>query len=194
MWNVLYIPRGEASESSFPWRFPFVFQMLPALLTLAGSPRRPYSPCWLMLQDRFDEAHEVTKRDSTGLRKTLTTEWLAPSITRREQVALDRQTVTRSPLELFKTQSGRKRAIIAFLMMFNNQFTGILVLNNCLVPLFTSLGLTGYLPLLLSAIYVLSNFPGNIFCGLYVERFGRRRFTLIGLTGIVVILSIEAAL
>lgn len=37
----------SGSTSSFPWRFPIAFQMVPALLLLAGSPWLPYSPRWL---------------------------------------------------------------------------------------------------------------------------------------------------
>lgn len=68
------------------------------------------------------------------------------------------------------------------------------MLNNYLVLLLSALGLSGYHPHLLSAVYVLTTFPGNIFCGLYVERFGRRTFTLIGLIGVAGVLSVDAAL
>ena len=68
------------------------------------------------------------------------------------------------------------------------------MLNNYLVLLLSALGLSGYHPHLLSAVYVLATFPGNIFCGLYVERFGRRTFTLIGLISVVGVLSVDAAL
>ena len=52
----------SGSNSSFPWRFPIAFQMVPALLLLLGSPWLPFSPRWLMMHDRHDEAHEVLKR------------------------------------------------------------------------------------------------------------------------------------
>lgn len=54
--------------------------------------------------------------------------------------------------------------------------------------------MTGSIPLLLTSLWVTSTFPGNIFCAFYVERFGRRKFLLIGLTGILVSLICEAAL
>lgn len=54
--------------------------------------------------------------------------------------------------------------------------------------------MTRYWPLLLTSLWVTSTFPGNIFCAFYVERFGRRRFMLIGLTGILICLVCEIAL
>jgi MFS family permease len=62
------------------------------------------------------------------------------------------------------------------------------------VILYIQLGMTGYWPLLLTALWVLSTFPGNIFCAFFVERFGRRRFMLIGLSGILVSLICETAI
>jgi hypothetical protein len=54
--------------------------------------------------------------------------------------------------------------------------------------------MTGFIPLLLTSLWVTSTFPGNIFCAFFVERFGRRTFLLIGLTGILVSLICEIAL
>ncbi|KAJ7189343.1 general substrate transporter [Mycena pura] len=55
----VYFISASGSPSSFPWRFPIAFQMAPALLLLLGSPWLPYSPRWLMAQNREEEAHEV---------------------------------------------------------------------------------------------------------------------------------------
>lgn len=54
--------------------------------------------------------------------------------------------------------------------------------------------MTGFVPLLLTSLWVTSTFPGNIFCAFFVEKFGRRKFLLIGLTGILVSLICETAL
>lgn len=71
---------------------------------------------------------------------------------------------------------------------------GVLIIANYGVILYISLGMTGYWPLLLTSLWVLSTFPGNIFCAFFVERFGRRRFMLIGLSGILVSLICETAI
>ena len=55
----MYFITASGSTSSFPWRFPIAFQMVPAILLLIGSPFLPFSPRWLMMQNRNEEAHDV---------------------------------------------------------------------------------------------------------------------------------------
>lgn len=79
-----------------------------------------------MMQNRLEEAHDVliklhsTKGDEHN------------SIARKEfyqmkkQVELDRQvSATISHFELFRTAPNRRRALVGFLLMWNNQFTGV---------------------------------------------------------------------
>ena len=77
------------------------------------------------MHDRHDEAHEVLKR----LHRTKGDEH--DTMARKEyyqmkkQVDLDRQIrQTTSSFELFKTAPNRRRALVGFLLMWNNQFTG----------------------------------------------------------------------
>ncbi|KIX06105.1 uncharacterized protein Z518_04079 [Rhinocladiella mackenziei CBS 650.93] len=186
---------SSGSPSSFPWRFPIAFQMVPALLLLLGSPWLPYSPRWLMMHNRFDEAHEVIKRLHRTKDDAHDTLARKEFYQMRKQVELDRQIkAATSRWELFKTPANRRRALVGFLLMWNNQFTGVLIIANYGIILYVSLGMAGYWPLLLTSLWVTSTFPGNIFCAFFIERFGRRRFMLIGLTGILVCLICETAL
>lgn len=159
--GVSFISRS-GSKSSFPWRFPIAFQMVPALLLLIGSPWLPFSPRWLVMNDRHDEAHEVLKRLHRTKGDPHDTLARKEFYQVRKQVDLDRQIkVTTSRFELFKTAPNRRRAIIGFLLMWNNQFTGVLIIANYGVLLYTSLGMTGYWPLLLTSLWVTSTFPGK---------------------------------
>ena len=191
----MYFITAGGSTSSFPWRFPIAFQIVPALLLLVGSPFLPFSPRWLMMQNRNEEAHEVLiklHRDKHDPHDTVArTEFYQM----KKQVDMDRQIkATISQFELFKTAPNRRRALVGFLLMWNNQFTGVLIIANYGIILYISLGLSGYVPLLLTSLWVTSTFPGNIFCAFFVERFGRRKFLLIGLTGILCCLICETAL
>jgi len=108
---------------------------------------------------------------------------------------MDRQIKSNtSRFEIFKTPSNRRRALVGFLLMWNNQFTGVLIIANYGIILYVSLGMTGFIPLLLTSLWVTSTFPGNLFCAFFVDRFGRRKFMLIGLSGILVVLIFEIAL
>jgi MFS family permease len=70
----------------------------------------------------------------------------------------------------------------------------VLIIANYGIILYEALGMTGFVPLLLTSLWVTSTFPGNIFCAFFVEKFGRRTFLLIGLSGILVALICETAL
>lgn len=84
--------------------------------------------------------------------------------------------------------------LASFLVQAGNQFTGALVINNYLTQILSSLGVTGGTPLLLIGIYNLCTVPGNLCNGLFIDRFGRRKFVLVGCIGILVCLSGEAAM
>lgn len=147
------------------------------------------------MHDRWDEAHEVIKR----LHRTKNDPH--DSLARKEyyqmkkQVEMDREIRAKSSKwEVFKTAPNRRRALVGFLLMWNNQFTGVLIIANYGVILYIQLGMTGFWPLLLSALWVLSTFPGNIFCAFFIEKVGRRKFMLIGLSGILVSLICEIAI
>lgn len=186
---------ASGSTSTFPWRFPIAFQMAPALLLLIGSPWLPRSPRWLMMQNRNEEAHNVLLRLHRIKNDPHDTTARTEFYQMKKQVDYDRQLkATTSRWELFKTAPNRRRALVGFLLMWNNQFTGVLVLANYGIILYTSLGMSGIFPLLLTSIWVTSSFPGNIFCAFFVERFGRRKFMLIGLSGILMCLVCETAL
>jgi MFS family permease len=68
------------------------------------------------------------------------------------------------------------------------------VLANYGVLIYASLGLTGTIPLLLNACWTTLTIFGNTFTALYVDKFGRRPFLLIGSCGCLVSLILEAAL
>lgn len=68
------------------------------------------------------------------------------------------------------------------------------MINNYNAQLFTGLGIKGGTPLLLLGFFNLLTVPGNLFNGLFIDRFGRRRFVFTGCIGIIVCLSGEAAM
>jgi len=111
----------------------------------------------------------------------------------QKQLESDRL-VKKSKWDIFATRPNQKRSMIGFGLMFGNQFTGVLVIANYGVLLYTSLGMTKFMPLLLSALWVTSTFPGNVFTGLMIDRLGRRTFMLIGLAGCMMANIFEAAL
>lgn len=122
----MYFITSSGSTSSVPWRFPIAFQMFPALLLLAGSPWLPFSPRWLMMQGRENESHEVIKRLHRTKGDPHDTLARKEFYQMKKQVEHDRQIkATTSRFEIFKTAPNRRRALVGFLLMWNNQFTGV---------------------------------------------------------------------
>ncbi|KAK4982676.1 hypothetical protein LTR50_007637 [Elasticomyces elasticus] len=191
----VYFITASGSPSSFPWRFPLAFQAAPALLMLAGSSFLPYSPRWLLQKGRHEEAESVLKRLHTRKGDESHETAIKEFYQMKKQLEHDRRIKAKiSRFEIFKTAANRKRALIGALMMWFNMFTGVLIIANYAVIIFGQLGISGWLPLLLLAIWTTVSFPGNIITALYIDKLGRRMFMLVGASGILVSLIMECVL
>ncbi|GME37215.1 hypothetical protein GTA08_BOTSDO03736 [Neofusicoccum parvum] len=189
-----YFMSSAGNPSSFAWRFPLAFQAAPALLLLFMSPWLPFSPRWLLAVGRQDEALSVIKR----LHRTKGDEHSAIASREfyqmRKQLELDHQiraATDSGPFAILKTKANRRRAYVGFSLLFMNQMTGVLIIANYGVLLYSSLGMKTYMPLLLSALWVTLSFPGNIFTAFFIDRIGRRLFLLVGLGGLTFTLILE---
>jgi hypothetical protein len=155
------------------------------IVLLCGSHLIPFSPRWLLSQGRREEAFEIVKR----LHKTPTDTNHMKA--REEFYLIEKQyevdaSLPQRRFELFRTPANRKRALVGFILMFGDQFLGIFVMTNYGVLIYQSLGLTGFIPLLLNALWTSFTIVGNTWTALYIDRFGRRTFLLIGSIGCVV--------
>ena len=121
-----YFFPASSPSASFSWRFPLALQILPPLAVLAGSKFIPFSPRWLLSQDRREEAFEVVKRlHARGEDK----EHIAARqefYLMEKQFELDKSFAVR-PLEIFRTKPNLRRAFIGSLLMWGDQFLGIFV-------------------------------------------------------------------
>lgn len=143
----------------------------------------------------MDEAHDVIRRLHRSKDDVDDTTANKEFFQMKKQLELDRQLKGETgAFEIFATASNRRRAYVGFTLMFGNEFTGVLIIANYGVLLYESLGLGTYMPLLLSALWVTLSFPGNVFTALFIDRFGRRRFMLIGISGILITLILEAVM
>jgi MFS family permease len=119
-----FIP-ADSSLASFAWRFPLAFQCLAPLVVLAGSGYIPFSPRWLLSQGRREEALEVVKKLHYTPQDTEHVKAREEFYLIEKQYELDSQ-LTQRRLEIFRTPANRKRALIAFLLMWGDQFLGTL--------------------------------------------------------------------
>ena len=80
------------------------------------------------------------------------------------------------------------------LVQFAAQSTGVLVVNNYQVLLYNNLGLYGWRPLLRYAVYTSWAAFLNWINALLLDRVGRRRVIIIGLSGWILMISIYTAM
>ncbi|KAL6250231.1 hypothetical protein RBB50_002532 [Rhinocladiella similis] len=166
------------------WRLCLSLQIVAPLLLFIGSPWVPESPRWLIDKGRHDAGYQVLRKLHT--RPDDPEEIVAREefLQIRRQIELERSdNLNKSWGTMFRKPSMRKRLILGFGTQFIAQSTGVLVVNNYQILLYKSLGITGSLPLLLNALYnglaAVMNFVNSVF----LDRLGRIRIMLIGLTG-----------
>ncbi|CAF9936030.1 hypothetical protein IMSHALPRED_010435 [Imshaugia aleurites] len=187
------------STSTFQWRFPFAVQLIPTLILLSGSWKLPESPRWLLMKGRSDEAFRVIQKlhaqpddpDDTFARKEF--------YQMTQQFALDEQKKQNLGVvhwwDYFKKASYRRRILIGCGATLSSACSGNLVVNNYQVTLYTGLGITGGIPILLFAIWNIVGMLGNIVAATaLMDRFGRKICLLIGIAGTATCLAFEAAL
>lgn len=119
-----YFISASGSPSSFPWRFPLAFQGVPALLLLVGSPWLPFSPRWLLQQNRPEEAHSVIRKLHHTRHDPHETISQKEFYQMCKQLELDRQIkATTGHFDIFMTAPNRRRAFVGFTLMAGNVFT-----------------------------------------------------------------------
>lgn len=144
---------------NFAWRFPLCLQCLAPAILLAGSPWVPRSPRWLIAKGKLEEARMVLRRlrESTDDPNDIVAKEEFYQIS--EQLKLDDQKLKSTGyrsvwIAVWKKKSYRWRMVMGFLIQWGAEFGGPLIINNYAVILYTNLGQTGSMPLLLSALWL----------------------------------------
>jgi MFS family permease len=167
------------TNPNIQWRLLLCLQVISPALLLAMTPWLPESPLWSILNDKMDEALQ-------NLRKLHHTKEDPNDIMAREefvqiqrQIALERSRPS-TLWAMMKVPSYRRRLLIGFFIQFLAQSSGITVINNYSVLLYTQLGLSGSKTLLVYAFWVTLSCIANYGSSLIVDRFGRVRLFKVG--------------
>jgi sugar porter (SP) family MFS transporter len=182
-----------SSNLTFGWRGPLAFTCIPPLILLVGCCWVPESPRWLLTQHRIPEAWAILRKlhhdpsDSSELAAH------AEFHQMRTQIELE----ANNPggyKAILTTPSYRKRVFLSCFVQFAANATGGLVINYYSVIIYTNLGLSGYMPLLMYCIYTLIGATGNLFSLLTIDKTGRRPALLTGFIGCGICVVVEAAM
>lgn len=110
-------------SSSFQWRFPLAFQVLPALLLLVGLIWLPESPRWLIEADRDDQAIAVIRKlhyDGSN------EDYIHREYNEvRATISAEKAITVPGWLIMFKVPQWRKRLLLGTLVQVFTQLTGI---------------------------------------------------------------------
>jgi hypothetical protein len=181
-------------------------ECLPALIVLGGIFWLPYSPRWLLEQERDEEALAVIKKlhgnighDDTFFR--------AEFYQMRDQLRFEKSQEKTTWGELFTRKTYRKRLILAILVQAFTQLSGINVINYYQTDLYKGLGMRGHTVTLLAgyispcaifetiltehnSVYGLVGPIANVFCLAFVDSWGRKK--TLWITGIA--MTVDMAL
>ncbi|KAH0840760.1 hypothetical protein AYO21_00590 [Fonsecaea monophora] len=172
------------------WRIPLAVQAVwPACLAM-GVLFLPESPRWLLDRDRFDEAYSSFKQ----VRAETSDSFLGDEDAIRADFALLHSQILEekkeqlSTMDLFRLPGYRKRVGIGFIMMVGAQTTGTQIINNYGPMLYANLGFDTVRQLIIQAGWISVSPFGNGLNALIVDRVGRVKMLLIGLSGCVLVL------
>ncbi|KAJ5734517.1 hypothetical protein N7533_012920 [Penicillium manginii] len=180
-------------QSPIAWRLPLALQCVPSLILASGTFFLPYSPRWLLMKDREEEARatlvrirqvsenspciesELLEIKAAAIFDNETSDLLYPNANTNIQLTIERYKA------LFTVGHLRRRLVIACTMQVIQQFTGINAIIYYAPQIFRNIGLSGNsVDLLATGVIGVVNFLSTIPAIMYMDRWGRRKVLIIG--------------
>ncbi len=174
-----YFIEGNAS-----WRILFGLQGLPTAVMLIASFWMPFSPRWLVMKGRYDEARAVLKRIHGDLGNHDETFFEQEFHQIKAQILLD-QEERLGVKDIFTRPSYRKRVLLVMNFFLFQQLTGIIPLQNYQVIIYGICGISSTMTLVLIGVW------GTVVCvavacmSPWFDRIGRRQSVFLAYSFII---------
>jgi sugar porter (SP) family MFS transporter len=199
---ITYGTRFIDSEAAF--RLPFGLQMVTATILGVGIHLFPYSPRWLALVGRNDDClaslTKLRRLPSSDIRIKAEYNGILSEITFQRLVMEKRHPGSTgfklevlSWMDLFNRRTWRRTAVACGVAFFQ-QFSGINAFIYYAPTLFSSLGQTTEMSLVLSGIFNILQMIAAFVCFIIIERVGRRSLAILGGFGTAIAYIIIAIL
>lgn len=180
-------------SSSFQWRFPLGFQILPSALLVVGMIWLPESPRYLIETDKDEQGLKTLRKlhfDGTN------DDWIQTEYNEiRATISAEKAITAPGWAVMFKVPQWRKRLMLGTLIQVFTQFTGINVIGYYQTIMYRALGITGGRAILVAGIYnCVGPIANAIFIFFLLDKVGRKKPLLCGAAAITVALFCEAGL
>ncbi|OQV11272.1 hypothetical protein CLAIMM_15133 [Cladophialophora immunda] len=159
-------------NSDVSWRLLLGLQIVPAIMMIVGSFWMPFSPRWLALKGRYDEALAVLKRMHGGLHDE--SFYLREYHQIKAQIELEKSQKA-GVRTILTRKSYRKRIIMVIGIALFSQLTGVIPIQNYQVIVYQTMGFSTVLSLVLTGVYgtIATTSAGLAMC--FCDRIGRRK-------------------
>jgi hypothetical protein len=210
---VGYGSRHTSDASSFQWRFPLGFQIIPSVLLLVGLIWLPESPRYLIEKDRDDEGMKILRKLHFNGSND---EWIQTEYNEiRATLSAEKAITAPGWAVMFTVPQWRKRLLLGTLIQLFTQLTGISkyliganifsmgtfltalldVIGYYQTTMYNALGIEGHRAVLVAGIYnCVGPIANLIFIFFILDRVGRKKPLLVGALAITLALFAEAGL
>ncbi|CEJ56714.1 hypothetical protein PMG11_02913 [Penicillium brasilianum] len=185
---------GAYANGNAQWRIPLAMQIPGPLLLVIGCCFIPYSPRWLVQQERYEEARTVLVALHGKDNETLVAQELFQI---REQIQLEALAGTSfySALRQLLSRRHIRRTSLACFILIMGQFSGSSVIQNYQSIFYEAVGFTGKTSLLISGVYGIMGVIGQlIYLFVVADKWPRTRTLWVGSIFLCVMVAICMAL